>query len=133
MGKIFIDTAALFSLVATEDVTAPMAVDTWEKITQANNELITNNYVILECFSLVQRRLGLEFVLYLQTKILPFVETDWINEEQHSLAIRCILDTNRRSLSVVDCSAFETMHRLGIETVFTFDHHFREEGFKVIP
>lgn len=133
MEKIFIDTAALFSLVATEDVTASMAVDTWEKITQANNELVTNNYVIVECFSLVQRRLGLELVRYLQTKILPFVEKDWINEEQHSLAVQRILDTNRKSLSVVDCSAFETMHRLGIETAFTFDHHFREEGFKVIP
>ena len=133
MGRIFIDTAALFSLVATADVTASIAIDTWEKITQANNELITNNYVIVESFSLVQRRLGLEFVRYLQTKILPIVETDWINEEQHLLAIQRILDTNRRNLSVVDSSAFESMHRLGIETVFTFDHHFREEGFKVIP
>ena len=133
MGKIFIDTAALFSLVATEDVKASIAVDTWEKIIQANNELITNNYVIVECTSLVQRRLGLEFVRHLQTKILPFVETDWINEEQHSLAVLRILDTNRRSLSLVDCSAFETMYRLGIKTAFTFDHHFREEGFEVIP
>lgn len=44
-----------------------------------------------------------------------------------------VLTANRRQLSLVDCSAFETMRRLDIETVFTFDEHFREQGFNVIP
>jgi len=133
MEKIFVDTSAFFSLVATEDVTASIAVDTWEEITQADDELITNNYVVVECVSLVQRRLGLEFVRYLQIKILPLVKIEWLDEERHTLAVRHMLAVNRRSLSLVDCSAFESMRRLRIETAFTFDHHFREEGFKVIP
>lgn len=58
---------------------------------------------------------------------------DWIGEEQHAAAIQTILTANRRNLSLVDCASFETMRRLGIETVFTFDEHFRDQGFKVIP
>lgn len=133
MGKIFVDTSALFSLIGTEEVMSKIAVDIWEHIAQVENELFTNNYVVVECLSLVQRRLGLEFVRYLQMEILPLLEVDWLDEEQHTLAVQQILKSNRRNLSLVDCSAFETMRRLGIETAFTFDSHFREEGFKVIP
>jgi predicted nucleic acid-binding protein len=133
MGKIFIDTSALFPLVGTEDASSRTSVNVWENITQTENELFTNNYVIVECLSLVQRRLGLEFVRYLQMEILPLIEVDWLDEEQHALAVEHLLKSNRRHLSLVDCSAFETMRRLGIETVFTFDNHFREEGFNVIP
>lgn len=133
MGKIFVDTSALFPLVGTEDVSSSVSVSVWETITQSQNELFTNNYVIVECLSLVQRRLGLEFVRYLHSEILPLIEVDWINEEQHSLAVQYVLKSNRRNLTLVDCSAFETMRRLGIETVFTFDSHFREEGFNTVP
>ena len=58
---------------------------------------------------------------------------DWIGEEQHDVAIQTVLTANRRNLSLVDCASFETMRRLGIETVFTFDEHFRDQGFKVVP
>ena len=133
MEKVFIDTSALFSLVGTEDVVSQTAISVWENIAQAERGLFSNNYVIVECLSLVQRRLGLEFVRYLQLEILPLIEVDWLTEEQHTLAVQHILKFNRRKLSLVDCSSFETMRRLGIETAFTFDGHFREEGFNVIP
>lgn len=133
MEKIFVDTSALYSLVATEDATSTIAADAWERLVRAENNFFTNNYVVVECISLVQRRLGLEFVRHLQTGIIPLLQVDWIDDEQHALAVQQTLDANRRNLSLVDCSAFETMRRLEIETAFTFDSHFREEGFNVIP
>lgn len=133
MEKIFVDTSALYSLVATEDATSTIAADAWERLVRAENNFFTNNYVVVECISLVQRCLGLEFVRHLQTGIIPLLQVDWIDDEQHALAVQQTLDANRRNLSLVDCSAFETMRRLEIETAFTFDSHFREEGFNVIP
>ena len=67
---VFIDTSAFYSLVATEDATFSLAVDTWEKLTQADDTLVTNNYVVVECLSLVQRRLGLDFVRHLPPRPL---------------------------------------------------------------
>jgi predicted nucleic acid-binding protein len=133
MGKIFVDTSALFPLVSTKDATSRVSVNVWEDIAQSENELFTNNYVIVECLSLVQRRLGLEFVHHLRSEILPLIAVDWIDEEQHAMAVQYVLKSNRRNLSLVDCSVFQTMRRQGIDTVFTFDNHFREEGFTVIP
>jgi predicted nucleic acid-binding protein len=133
MGKIFIDTSALFALINLVDEENLAARTTWKDLLQRSNELLTNNYIIVECLSLVQRRLGLEHVRKLQAEIFPLITVDWIYEEQHALAVQYAMKSNRRKLTLVDCSAFETMRRLGIETAFTFDSHFRAEGFNTIP
>lgn len=131
--EVFIDTSALYALVSTKDVDNPRAVAIWDSLTRSDNTLITSNYVLVECFALVQNRLGLEFVGHLQYEVVPSIEIVWADEEQHKIAIQSVLSTNRRNLSLVDCVSFETMRRSGIETVFTFDSHFRAQGFTVIP
>jgi predicted nucleic acid-binding protein len=68
-----------------------------------------------------------------QTKILALLQIEWVDEAQHISAIETVLQANRRKLSLIDCSAFQTINSLGINTVFTFDPHFAERGFNVIP
>lgn len=131
--KIFVDTSALYALISTEDQNISLAVATWKDMLQRGEFLFTNNYVLVECFALLQGRLGIEFARALQSNIVPFLQVDWISEQQHTSIVNDVLTANRRQLSLVDCSSFETMRRLGIEKVFTFDEHFREQGFEVIP
>ncbi len=133
MEAIFVDTSALYALISTEDRNKALAVAAWENLLERGNALITNNYVLVECFSLIQSRLGIEFVRLLQSHIVPFLQTEWVDEQQHSTVVQFVLSANRRQLSLVDCSGFETMRRLKIEKVFTFDEHFREWGFEAIP
>jgi predicted nucleic acid-binding protein len=38
-----------------------------------------------------------------------------------------------KRLSLTDCASFELMHRLGIDTAFTFDRDFRDCGFRMVP
>ena len=130
---IFMDTSALFALVNTEDRFHETAKRQWQNILENDDTLVCTNYVIVESISLIQRRLGMDFISALQTKILSLVETKWVDETQHETALDAFLQANRRQLSLVDCSSFETMRRLKLETVFTFDEHFREQGFTVIP
>lgn len=133
MEKIFVDTSALYALISIRDQDMKLAAKTWEEALQREDVLYTNNYVLVECFALIQSRLGLEFVRALQTNIVPFLHLDWIAEQQHVSSVNNVLTANRRQLSLVDCSSFESMRRLGIDTVFTFDEHFHEQGFNVIP
>lgn len=133
MEKIFVDTSALFALVNLNDENYERALLAWEDAIQRGAALVTNNYVIVECFSLLQNRLGIGAVRELNSKIVPLLQMEWINEQQHSVVVQSVLSANRRQLSLVDCSSFETMRRLKIEKVFTFDDHFREQGFEVIP
>lgn len=130
---IFVDTSALYSLSCAEDRNYFQAIKIWEDLVKEETDLVINNYIVVECISLFQNRFGIDEVRTFQTKLVPFLNMDWIGEEQHAAAIQTILTANRRNLSLVDCASFETMRRLGIETVFTFDEHFRDQGFKVIP
>ena len=133
MEKIFVDTSALYALISTEDQNIVHAVKTWESMLERGDILFTNNYVLVECFALIQNRLGIEFTRALQSNLVPFLQIDWIGEQQHISSMNDVLTANRRQLSIVDCSSFESMRRLGIEKAFTFDEHFREQGFGIIP
>lgn len=130
---IFVDTSALFALINSNDEFHRQANDHWKLLLNKKDSLFSNNYVILESISLIQRRYGMEWIHALQTEVLSLIEIAWVDESQHQAAVNTFLKSNRRKLSLVDCSSFETMHRLGLETVFAFDEHFHEQGFKVIP
>lgn len=61
------------------------------------------------------------------------VRVEWIDEILHNQAAGALVATDRRGLSLVDRTSFETMRRLGIRAAFTFDRHFRESGFETVP
>jgi predicted nucleic acid-binding protein len=133
MEKIFVDTSALYALISTEDQNLTLAVATWRYFLERGDLLLTNNYVLVECFALIQNRLGIEFIRTLQSNIVQFLQIDWIGEQQHTSSVHDVFTANRRQLSLVDFSSFETMRRLGVRKVFSFDEHFREQDFEVIP
>lgn len=108
-------------------------MEQWEKFLQIESSLITTNYVVVECIALIQNRLGLWAVEKFIHELLPLIEVLWIDEDLHAVSLSYFLSANRRNLSLVDCSSFDTMRRLDIETAFTFDPHFREQGFSVTP
>lgn len=130
---VYVDTSAMLAILHAEDTNHAKATETWLNLAQGEINLVCNNYVIVEAFSLLQRRYGLEKARALQERIVPLLEIDWLDEELHADAINSVLTANRRPLSLVDCSSFATMRRLRIESVFTFDEHFKEQGFKVMP
>jgi len=130
---IFVDSSAFVALLFTGDINHLPASQMWRHLLEEDRILWTNNYVIVESMAIIQKRFGLEKVRDFQEKILPFLETEWVDEDQHNSAMKTVFQVNRRRVSLVDCSAFETMSSLEIDTAFTFDEHFREQGFKVIP
>jgi predicted nucleic acid-binding protein len=44
-----------------------------------------------------------------------------------------MLTTHTRELSLVDCVSFDVMRRLETKAAFTFDEHFKDQGFKCFP
>jgi uncharacterized protein len=131
--SVFVDTSALFALIVDSDSKHALALDYWKELFTGSQPILTTNYVVVESIALVQSRNGLASVQTLIDSFLPMLEIIWLNEGIHKAAIQHVLTANRRNLSLVDCSSFETMRRLRIETVFTFDEHFKEQGFQVVP
>ena len=69
----------------------------------------------------------------LDIDVLPVIRIVWVDSELHRAAISAVLTASRRNLSLVDCASFEVMRRRGIQTAFTVDGDFSEQGFHVIP
>ncbi len=131
--SVFLDTSGLYALLDADDANHSRAAKTWSVLLERDEELVTNNYVLVESFALFQNRLGLESVRVLQQRFLPLFRTVWIDEDVHTAAMTALLTTAKRRLSLVDCASFETMRRAEIGTAFAFDRHFAEQGFVQIP
>jgi predicted nucleic acid-binding protein len=109
------------------------AKQTWIDLVEQHIDLIITNYIVVETFALVQRRLGVAALRTLQEDVLPILQIHWITEMIHKAGTTALLVAANRRLSLVDCASFETMRTLGIKTVFAFDRHFSKQGFECIP
>ena len=130
---VFVDTSALYALLDRGDANHKQAVSAWSSLLNGDERFFTSNYVLVESFALTQNRLGMDAVRLLQEDILPVISIHFVDREVHRSGISAMLSAGRRNLSFVDCVSFEIMRTLGIKTAFTFDPHFKEQGFTVIP
>jgi predicted nucleic acid-binding protein len=130
---IFVDTSAIFASLDEDDLNHQKAIETWNDVLKGENLLVTTNYILVESFAIIQRRLGMESVRIFQEDILPMMNIEWIDELTHEAGISAFLTASRKNLSLVDCVSFEIMRKLGIKTAFAFDTHFSEQGFNCIP
>ena len=130
---MFVDTSAFYALLDGDDAEHSRALKVWEGKPPGEGGLATTNYVVLESMALLQSRLGMPAVRGFRDAILPLVRIEWIDEVVHAQAVSAFIAADRRGLSLVDLSSFETIRRLGIRSVFTFDRHFRQHGFETVP
>ena len=95
--------------------------------------LVANSYVVLETLSLLQRRWGIEAVRDWERRMEPILEIAWVDAEIHRRAMVALLASADRRISLTDWSSLEVIRQERIERVFSFDRHFRNRGFEVIP
>ena len=129
----FVDTSAFYAVLAENDINHTPALDAWRDLAATMADVSCTNYVLLETTALLQHRLGIASVRAFQEEIVPVLHVQWLSADDHRAAVQALLISGRRNLSLVDCTSFDTMRRLGIRTAFTFDQHFAEQGFDCLP
>jgi uncharacterized protein len=130
--KVFVDTSAFFALLDRDDDNHEKAARAWEHLIGKDSILITTNYVLVECFALIQHRLGMEAVRIFQEDISPVLNIEFVDSATHKTGVSVLLAASRRKLSLVDCISFEVMRSLDIRNAFAFDPHFGEQGISCI-
>ncbi len=131
--RIFIDTSAFLAILDGGDSHHRRAKKRWADLVTSEAVLFCSNYILIETVALVQNRLGMEAVKVFNDDMLPLVEVDFVDSSVHHAGVNALLTASRKKLSLVDCVSFETMRRLELDTAFTFDRHFAEQGFVCIP
>ena len=130
---VFVDTSAVYALLDADDANFRRAERSWNELLLGQEKMITSNYVALELCALLQNRLGLGAVRDFQESVQPLLSVHWIDGDLHQSGVSAMLAAGKRDLSLVDCTSFEIMRRLGVRKVFTFDTHFRKQGFECLP
>ncbi len=129
----FVDTSAILPYLDRSDGDHAEVVSAWNRAFAAADQLFTSNYVLVETHALVQRRLGMQAVRDLVSTLLPLLHIRWVDEDLHAAAEAALLTSGRRGLSLVDCSSFEMMRRLGLRKALALDQDFANQGFDVSP
>ena len=131
--SVYIDTSAFYALLDANDQNHSNAGSCWINMLQNAEHLVTCNYVVVETSTLIRSRSGLKLMRRFHEEAVPLLSVVWVDEHLHDEGVLTVLAANKRNLSVVDCVSFAVMRRLGIKRVFTFDSHFKEQGFECIP
>ena len=131
--RVFVDTSALYAVLDADDDHHAAAASEWRRLLGGSSVLVTSNYVLLETTALLQHRIGLEAVRILHHDVCPVLEVEWVDETVHQTGMSSLLIAGRRRLSLVDCTSFALMGKLGIRQAFSFDAHFAEQGFRCLP
>ena len=130
--SVYIDTSAFLAVLNADDRFHARAQRNWVQLIESGTPLICNNYVLVETVAVLQNRLGLEAVIAFQNDVMPVLVTLWVDEDLHRRAVSGLLVAQRRRLSLVDCSSFESMRQAGLRRAFSFDAHFEEQGFEIL-
>ena len=130
---LFVDTSALLAFIDADQPRHSDTVDAWRQAMDDKDTLVTSNYVLVETFALVQRRLGLDALRALAGDLLPLIQPLWVDEQVHAAATAALFTAGQRKLSLVDCTSFELMRRHGITAALCLDADFAQQGFRLIP
>lgn len=130
---IFIDTSALYALLVRTEAGHRETAAAVDDLLDLGRPLVSSNYVLVETTALLQHRFGLAAVRDLETRIVSLLMVRWIDGALHRRAVDRLIRSDRRPLSLVDCSSFTLMDAAGIAEALALDRAFESEGYRVLP
>ena len=131
--KMLVDTSALLALTFPDDRHHAAAVAFVRAHPQAR--LVLTELILAEVATRIRARAGAPRAVAVARSLfdsrryeLLFVDSD---------VVRAALDLMTRfgdkRLSLTDCTSFELMDRLGLDSAFAFDTDFRDCGYRMVP
>ena len=131
---MFIDTSAYFAASNASDAQHAHAVATFRRLSREGTETYTTNFVAAETHTLLVNRSNRDVAarvlaeLYASdTRIIRATEAD----ERRAREI--IRQYNDKDFSLIDAISFAVMERLHLRRAWTYDQHFAQFGFTLVP
>lgn len=129
----YIDSSAFLAIVNLNDDKHQAAVAAWGRLIDAEEMMVTSNYVVVETISLLHARHGIAAVRFFAEDILSMILIEWVDAQTHANALSALLaSSGKQGPSIVDCTSFEVIHRSGIGNVFVYDRHFADRGLNLV-
>lgn len=132
---IFIDTGAFIARYIARDEHNKDAVTFWESLEKNRDKIFTSNFVLDETFTLLGRKADYRFAAE-RAKIIFSSSAITIlrPEDKHEIAALKLFEKYAdNEVSYTDCISFVLMKEHRIARVFSFDRHFKNAGFILLP
>ncbi|MBI5239960.1 MAG: PIN domain-containing protein [Elusimicrobia bacterium] len=132
MKQIFVDTSAFYALADRKDPAHARA----RACLDANEApLLTNNYVFAEAISLLTKRLGKTIAAQFGSRLRAseLVRLFYLDAEYEEAAWKEFLRFRDKEFDFVDSTCFAVMDKQGIDTAFSFDKHYSQRGYRLVP
>lgn len=135
MKIYFVDTSAFIALIDKDDQYHSKAKEFYHDKLKPPFKLITTNFIVCETINFLRSRLPLKYAVEFREDILSsrVLSTIHVTQKIEDSAFNLMKTHKDKTFSFTDCTSFVTMKELGINASFTFDDHFRQMGFTVVP
>lgn len=134
MSRIFVDAGPFQALNNEDDQYFTQAGEMMRSIKGKGMVLVTTDYVIDEVYTALLIRAGYQNAMHFDQYLrLGGWEIIFVSQNYFSMAQQIFRRYNKdKRWSFTDCTSYVVMKELKIKTVFTFDEHFKEMGFRLL-
>ena len=96
---------------------------------------VTTDYVLDEAITLTRFAHSQEKAVELADATLSsrFTRVVYVGEELFASALKAFRQHGDKEWSFTDCASFALMKAEGVKAAFTFDPHFKQAGFDILP
>lgn len=135
---IFVDTWAWVALANESDQWHEIAESLNIELILAGYVYITTNFILDECYTLIQTRLNKKAAIKFGEEIRSSIETGivklvHVSDKIEDEAWNLFKSHKDKDYSFTDCTSFIVMQKSGINEAFTGDIHFSQFGFTRLP
>ena len=134
LRQVLVDASAFFAIFNTRDPKHELATSTLSQLTRERSQVLTTNFLVAETHALLLNRRGRDLAVQFLTVLQggdPAIVRVTEDDEERAKAI--IFQYDDKDFSYVDTTSFAVMERLGIDEGFSFDRHFRQYGWRMLP
>jgi len=133
----FLDTSFLIAHRNLKDENHAQAIACFEELKQSSPrlKLVLTDYIFDELATFLVVRLNKATAIEICRAVHndPIIRLFSVGQSLFNDAWELFQKTTDKKWSFTDCTSFVTMQYLGIECSLSFDHHFRQSGFIVLP
>lgn len=132
MKEIFVDTSAFYALVDSKE---PLHRPAQQFFRENQTALVTTNFIFAESLSLITKRLGKRIAVKFGggLKNSRILRIAYLTAEHQERAWQIFCQQLDKDYDYIDCSCFVFMDGQRIKEAFTFDRHFQQRGYKMLP
>jgi len=129
---IFVDTSAFVALNVSTDSQYDKAVDLVDRFREKQPKYITSNYIIAEAITIISQKASHQRAIRFYEEDLNNILIIRISPETEIEAFETFKKLTSKNVSFVDCTSFALMREMNIKKAFSFDTHFKQQGFKLL-